>query len=119
MEVLGRLLALLVLLLLGTGLRTTGVLNTQRTARLNAAAYYVALPALIFVSTYDQAIGDLLSLELLGGLLFVLFSTAGIAGWFTAVGPRRRDGASRLSSRIIRISAISDCHWSRRRSART
>ncbi|NGM69043.1 AEC family transporter [Natronolimnobius sp. AArcel1] len=79
MEVLGRLLALLVILLLGTGLRTSGVLNATRAARLNALAYYVALPALIFVSTYDQAIGELLSLELLGGLLFVLFSTAGLA----------------------------------------
>ena len=79
MEVLSRLLALLVLLLIGTGLRTTGVLDTKRTAQLNALAYYLALPALIFVSTYDRDIGELLSPGLLGGLLFVLFSTAGIA----------------------------------------
>ncbi|OIB59087.1 AEC family transporter [Natrialba sp. SSL1] len=79
MEVLLRLSALLVVLLVGTGLRASGILNASRTDRLNAVAYYVALPALIFVSTYDQAIGELLSLELIGGLLIVFFATAGIA----------------------------------------
>lgn len=81
MEVLFRLLALLVVLLLGTGLRVSGILNAGRTKRLNDVAYYVALPALIFVSTYDQAIGELLSPALVGGLLVVLLMTAGIA-WF-------------------------------------
>ncbi len=79
MEVLARLLALLVVLLAGTGLRAIGVLDADRTARLNAVAYYVALPALILVSTYEQAIGDLLSPALLGGLLVVVFTTAGVA----------------------------------------
>ncbi|AHF98375.1 malonate transporter [Halostagnicola larsenii XH-48] len=79
MEVVARLLGLLALLLVGTGLRASGVLDTNRTARLNAVAYYVALPALIFISTYDRAIGDLLSPTLLFGLLFVLFSTVGLA----------------------------------------
>ena len=81
MDVLIRLLALLVVLLVGTGLRVSGILNAGRTARLNAVAYYVALPALIFVATYDQAIGELLSAALVGGLLVVLFATAGVA-WF-------------------------------------
>ncbi|MFC4246086.1 AEC family transporter [Natribaculum luteum] len=79
MEVLGRLLALLAVLLVGTGLRTSGVLDERRTAQLNATTYYVALPALIFVSTYDQAIGELLSPALMAGILFVLLSTAGVA----------------------------------------
>lgn len=79
MEVLGRLLALLALLLVGTGLRATGVLDAPRTARLNAAAYYGALPALVFVSTYDRSIGDLLSTTLLGGLVLVVFATAALA----------------------------------------
>ncbi|ELZ17213.1 auxin efflux carrier family protein [Haloterrigena salina JCM 13891] len=79
MELFVRLSGLLVVLLLGTGLRTTGLLDARRTTRLNAVAYYVALPALIFVSTYDRAIGELLSLTLLGGLLFVLFATVGLA----------------------------------------
>ncbi|AEH35717.1 AEC family transporter [Halopiger xanaduensis] len=97
MEVVSRLLALLVLLLLGTGLRTTGVLNTTRTATLNAVAYYVALPALIFVSTYDRDIGELLSPALFGGLLFVLFATAGIA-WLVH---RNRSSTPRRSVAIV------------------
>ncbi|WP_132061578.1 AEC family transporter [Halorussus amylolyticus] len=92
MEVLGRLLALLAILLAGTGLRTTGILDETRTARLNAVAYYVALPALIFVSTYDQSIAELLSPTLLTGLLVVLSATAAL-GW--AIHRNRSSGARR------------------------
>ncbi len=77
--VLLRLSALLVVLLVGTGLRASAVLDARRTDLLNAVAYYAALPALIFISTYDQAIGELLSVTLVGGLLVVLFTTAGFA----------------------------------------
>ncbi|MFP9190720.1 AEC family transporter [Natrialbaceae archaeon A-CW1-1] len=80
MEVAFRLLALLAVLLAGTGLRTIGVLNATRTERLNAVAYYGALPALIFVATYDQAIGSLVSPALFAGVLLVLLSTA-ILAW--------------------------------------
>ena len=97
MEVLGRLMALLVVLLLGTGLRASGVLTAGRTARLNAVAYYIALPALLFVSTYDQAIGQLLSPALFLGLLFVLFTTVGIA-WLVH---RNRDSKGRQSVAVI------------------
>ncbi len=97
MEVLVRLLALLVVLLFGTGLRSIGVLDAHRTAQLNAVAYYVALPALIIVSTYDQAIDELLSPALLGGLLFVLLATAGVA-W---VVHRNRGSNGRQSVAII------------------
>ncbi|CQH54995.1 auxin permease family transport protein [Halobacterium hubeiense] len=79
MEVVGRLLALLVLLLVGTGLRVAGVLDATRTEWLNDAAYYVALPALVFVSTYDRDVAELVSPALFGGLLFVLFATATVA----------------------------------------
>ena len=79
MDVIGRLLALLVLLLVGLALRQVGVFDDRRTARLNAAAYYVALPALIFVSTYDQSIGKLVSTALVTGLLIVVFATAALA----------------------------------------
>ncbi|QCS41932.1 AEC family transporter [Natrinema versiforme] len=97
MEVVGRLLALLVVLLVGAGLRTTGVLDARRTSFLNDTAYYVALPALIFVSTYDRSISALLSPALLGGLLFVLFATAGIA-WLVH---RHRDSSARRSVAIV------------------
>ena len=97
MEVFGRLLALLVMLLVGTGLRRSGVLDGARTDRLNAVAYYVALPALIFVSTYDRSIGDLLSATLLAGLLIVLFATALLA-WIVH---RNRASGSRRSVAVV------------------
>ncbi|WP_144905729.1 AEC family transporter [Halobellus captivus] len=89
MEVLGRLLGLLVLLLVGTGLRFSGALDERRTQLLNTLAYYVALPALIFVSTYDQAIGELLTGELLVGLLAAVFGTVGVA-WLIHRGAEER-----------------------------
>ncbi|WP_353633740.1 AEC family transporter [Halobacterium sp. NMX12-1] len=79
MEVVGRLLALLGLLLVGTGLRLARVLDATRTEWLNDAAYYVALPALVFVSTYDRDVAELVSPALFGGVLFVLFATAAVA----------------------------------------
>lgn len=97
MELLVRLLSLLVVLLLGTGLRESGILDAGRTATLNAVAYYVALPALIFVSTYDRAIGDLLSPALVTGLLFVLFAMAAVA-WLVHRG---RGSKGRQSVAVI------------------
>jgi len=97
MEVLGRLLGLLALLLVGTGLRFSGVLDAGRTQRLNALAYYVALPALVFVSTYDRAVGELLTADLFVGVLAVVFTTAGIA-WLVH---RRQDRRGRQSVAII------------------
>ncbi len=92
MEVAGRLVVLLALLVTGTGLRIGGVLDAGRTARLNALAYYVALPALVFVSTYDQSVGDLLSGALVVGLVVVMGGTAAVA-WIVhrnrSSGPRR------------------------------
>ncbi|RZV11005.1 hypothetical protein BDK88_2234 [Natrinema hispanicum] len=72
-------------------------LDRRRTELLNAFAYYVALPALIFVSTYDRAIGELLSPALVGGLLFVLFTTVGLA----ALVHRNRDSSARRSVAIV------------------
>ncbi|WP_049986077.1 AEC family transporter [Halobellus rufus] len=95
MEVLSRLLALLVLLFVGTGLRATGILDESRTRLLNTVAYYAALPALIFVSTYDRAIGELLTGKLFVGLLAAVFGTVAIA-WVVHRGseePGRRSVA--------------------------
>lgn len=97
MDVLGRLLGLLALLLIGTGLRTSGILDESRTQRLNDVAYYVALPALIFVSTYDRAIDELLTPALFLGLLAVVFGTAGLA-W---VVHRSRPASGRQSVAIV------------------
>lgn len=79
MDVLLRLLGMLAVLLVGTGLRSVGVLDSSRTDRLNAATYYVALPSLVFVATYDRSITDLLSGALVVAVLAALLGTAGIA----------------------------------------
>ncbi len=96
MEVLGRLLGLLVLLLVGTALRQSGVLNRSRTSRLNTVAYYGALPALVFTATYDQDIAALLTPALFVGVVGVLAVTAGLA-WVVNVHqdvPARRSVAT-------------------------
>lgn len=79
MEVLGRLLALLAVLLVGTGLRAVGVLGPDGRDRLNALAYYVALPALVFVATYDRALGDVASWALLVAVTAAYLGTALLA----------------------------------------
>ena len=79
MEVLLRLLAMLALLLAGTALRSREVLDARRTKRLNAVAYYGALPALVFVATYDQAIEEIVSWELFVGVAVVLLVTVALA----------------------------------------
>jgi len=80
MEVFGRLVGLLVLLVFGTALRQSSVLNRSRTSILNAVAYYGALPALIFTATYDQDIAGLLTPTLFVGVIGVLGITASL-GW--------------------------------------
>lgn len=72
-------MALLGLLVIGVGLRVTGVLDDNRAARLNSLTYYIALPALIFVSTYQRSITTLLSPALLEGLLLVMIGTVVLA----------------------------------------
>ncbi|RRJ31816.1 AEC family transporter [Halocatena pleomorpha] len=79
MPVFERLMALLGLLMVGTGLRVTGVLDDNRAAQLNTLTYYVALPALIFISTYQRSISALLSPALLEGLVLVVVVTVGLA----------------------------------------
>jgi predicted permease len=72
--VLARLALLLALVLGGHLARRVGVLDPGRTARLNAFAFFVALPALVFVSTYDRRPAELASPALLGGL-WVTYAT--------------------------------------------
>jgi malonate transporter len=95
MEVLVRLGYLLALLAVGVGARSVGVLTESRTEWLTAVAFYVALPALVFSSTYDRALEDLVSPELVGGALLVFSTTAGLA-WLVHRGqpsPARRSVA--------------------------
>ncbi|KKF39220.1 malonate transporter, partial [Halorubrum saccharovorum] len=97
MEVLIRLSGLLALLLAGTGLRRVGVLDADRTELLNQTAYYVALPALVFVATYDQAIGDVVSWELLVAVVATLLGTALVA----SVVHRNRSPIARRSVAVV------------------
>ena len=88
---------MLAVVLAGTGLRAVGVLDADRTARLNALAYYVALPALIFTATYDRSVGALLSPALLAGLLIVPVATAALA-WLVH---RDRPSRARRSVAVV------------------
>ncbi|GAB3684909.1 AEC family transporter [Salinarchaeum chitinilyticum] len=79
MSLLLSLLAMLVLLAAGIAARRIGILEPTRRERLNAFAYYVALPALILSSTYDQPLSEVLSAQLLVGVVGTLLAVAGIA----------------------------------------
>jgi len=96
MEFFLRLGWLLGLLLVGVALRAGGVLTERRRTLLTAGAFYVALPALIFSSTYDQSLDTLLSPALVGGFWLVLCVMA-VAGYLVH---------RRLESRATRSVAI-------------
>ncbi|WP_226011923.1 AEC family transporter [Halomicrobium salinisoli] len=79
MDLLARLGYMLALLAVGVGARQTGLLGEQRRDLLNAVAFYVALPALIFHSTYQRSLGEIVTPQLVAGLWLVLGATVGIA----------------------------------------
>lgn len=72
MSLVSNLLYMLVLLGVGIAGRSLGVLTPSRRELLNALAFYVALPALIFSSTYAQQLDEVLTPALLAGLWSVL-----------------------------------------------
>lgn len=72
MDLLGRFAYMLALVAVGFGARRLGILTADRNDRLGQIAFYVLLPALIFHSTYDKRLGELISVELVVGLLAVL-----------------------------------------------
>lgn len=79
MSLLTALLAMWVLLAAGIAARRVGILTPTRRERLNAFAYYVALPALILSSTYDQPLSDVLSAQLLLGVGGTFVAIVGLA----------------------------------------
>ncbi|MFC7176355.1 AEC family transporter [Halosegnis marinus] len=83
---------MLALLALGAGARAVGVLTPDRRDALTAAAFYVALPALVFESTVGRALEEVLVWRLLVGVVVVLFAAAAL-GWL--VHRRRADPARR------------------------
>lgn len=69
------------LILLGAGAagRHTGVLTGLRVERLSQFAFYIALPAMVFASTAERTLEDVLSARLVGGALAVLALSAAAA----------------------------------------
>ncbi|NHN42512.1 AEC family transporter [Halorubellus sp. JP-L1] len=72
MDLAGRFAYMFLLVAVGLGARRLGVLTGSRNERLGQLAFYVFLPALIFVSTYDEDLAELLSVELVAGMLAVI-----------------------------------------------
>lgn len=97
MELFVLLAGMLVVLGVGLGARRVGLLTPPRRERVNAFAYYVALPALILSSTYDQALSAVVSLRLLAGVAVVLAITAATA----ALVHRRREPAAVRSVAVV------------------
>ncbi len=96
MDLLARLGYMLALLAVGVGARQAGLLSERRRDLLNGVAFYVALPALIFNSTYQRSLGDIVTPQLVAGLWLVLGATVAIA-WVVH---------SRTESRATRSVAV-------------
>jgi len=75
-----KLAAMVALLALGVGARQVGVLTPSRRDALNAVAFYVALPALVFEATATRQVSEIVSVPLLAGFWAVLFGTLAV-GW--------------------------------------
>lgn len=80
MDLLARFAYMLALVALGLGARHVGILTDDRNERLGQIAFYVLLPALVFISTYDRELGELISLELVVGLV-VIFGGLAALSW--------------------------------------
>lgn len=80
MSVATQLAYMLALLSVGAGLRVVGVLTEHRRDRLTAVAFYVALPALVFTSTVNRSLSDVLVWRLFVGVTAVYLAVTGI-GW--------------------------------------
>ena len=74
-----KLLYMLALLGIGVAARSVGVLTPLRRELLNDAAFYVALPALVFTSTFAQPLREVVSARLLAGFWLVLLAMVGLS----------------------------------------
>ena len=97
MAVLEQLGFMLAFLALGAGGRRVGLLDETRTNALTAFAFYVALPSLVFASTFDRPLAELVSPALLLGFWLVVGLTVAV-GW---VVHRGRNGDSRRSVAMV------------------
>ena len=97
MAVIEQLGVMLAFLAVGGAARAAGPLTVSRTETLTAVAFYIALPALVFASTFDRPLADLVSPALLIGFWTVLAATVA-AGWLLH---RRRASDARRSVAIV------------------
>ncbi len=97
MAVIEQLGFMLVFLAVGAAARSVSLLTASRTETLTAVAFYIALPALVFASTFDRPLGELVSPALLVGFWTVLAATIAV-GWFVH---RRRESDARRSVAIV------------------
>jgi predicted permease len=88
---------MLVLLAVGVGARAVGVLTPARRDALTSAAFYVALPALVFESTVGRPLSEVLVWRLVVGVTVVLLAVAGV-GWLVH---RRRSNPARRGVAVV------------------
>ncbi|WP_136589796.1 AEC family transporter [Salinigranum halophilum] len=88
---------MLVLLAVGVGARAVGVLTPARRDALTSAAFYVALPALVFESTVGRPLSEVLVWRLVVGVTVVLLAVAGVS-WLVH---RRRSNPARRGVAVV------------------
>ncbi|MDT3437024.1 AEC family transporter [Haloarcula sp. 1CSR25-25] len=97
MAVLGQLGFMVAFLSAGVVAGSLGLLTERRTEVLTSLVFIVALPALVFRSTYDRPLGEIISPALLGGFWAVTALTV-VLGW---VVHRRLESTGRRSVSVV------------------
>jgi predicted permease len=97
MAVLEQLVFMLVFLAVGAVANSVELLDSARSDTLTAVAFYVALPALVFASTFDRPLEELVSPALLVGFWVVVAVTVAV-GW---VVHRSRTNDARRSVAVV------------------
>ncbi|SHG98270.1 AEC family transporter [Halobaculum gomorrense] len=92
MSVASNLASMLALLGVGVAARRVGLLTPRRRDALTDAAFYLALPALVYSSTYGQPLGEVLSVTFVAGVVVALAVGIGLS-WL--VHRPRGDAATR------------------------
>lgn len=120
MELLWILLAIPAVIGIGYVADSLRILTPRRRRIVNGFAYYVALPALLFVSTAERAFGEIVSSALILGVLLTFGGTIALA-WFVhgraddpstrgvaIVGDplRRRVGPLRTNVRLVQLRLV-------------
>jgi predicted permease len=97
MAVLGQLGFMVAFLSAGVAAGSLGLLTERRTELLTSLVFTIALPALIFRSTYNRPLREIISPALLAGFWVVILLTVGM-GWIVH---RRLESADRRSVSVV------------------